>query len=327
MSRPLISIIVAIYKVEQYIPKCIESILVQTYDNFELLLVNDGSPDQSLEICNKYAQKDNRIKVLSKENGGQASARNYAFEYVQGEYIGYIDGDDWIEPEMYKTLYDTMIRESADIVQCGWWKVEPTGEQSCSYPDVFEEIYTKKEALAELTVGTGKHINTSVCCKLFKREIVSDVKFREVRAYEDDEFIYNTVSKSTKIVCINNPLYFYLNRENSTMTASFNVNKLALLPIQDGISQILMVHLPEYYNIARKNLCSKQFFVLYQLKKYSEMKKASEHFNRIKGEIFINYEEYMKNPTMGANKYMLFIMKYLPQFVWMNVLKIKFRNQ
>lgn len=121
MNNSLISVIVAIYKVEAFLPKCIESILNQTYRNFELILVNDGSPDNSLNICNKYVSRDSRIKVLSKENGGQSTARNYALDVAKGEYIGFIDGDDWVEPEMYQTLYDVLIREKADIAQCGWY--------------------------------------------------------------------------------------------------------------------------------------------------------------------------------------------------------------
>ena len=142
MNNSLISIIVAIYKVEEYLPKCIESILNQAYKNIELILVNDGSPDNSLEICNEYVIKDARVRVINKDNGGQATARNKALDIANGDYIGFVDGDDWIEIEMYQLLYNTMVAENADIVQCGWYKVESSLQKKCPYKEHFKEIYT-----------------------------------------------------------------------------------------------------------------------------------------------------------------------------------------
>lgn len=324
MNNSLISIIVAIYKVEEYLPKCIESILTQTYNNFELILVNDGSPDNSLDICNKYALKDNRIKVLSKENGGQSTARNYALDVAKGEYIGFIDGDDWIVPEMYQTLYDVLILEKADIVQCGWYKVEPTGEKANPYARQFREVYSSGEGLDELIQSQGKHLNTSVCCKLFKREIACAVKFSPVRAYEDDEYIFKTVSLARKIVCIDTPLYNYLNRGNSTMTSAFNLNKLALITIQRNICELLKVRYPKHFLYMQKVLCSKQFYILSCLLHHPENERMREEAIKIETELLSSYSEYMSNSQMGINRFMLFLIKYSPKFFWHNVLKLKF---
>jgi len=116
--NPKISIIVPVYKVEQYIHKCIDSILNQTLNDFELILVNDGSPDQCGQICDEYAKCDSRIKVIHKENGGQASARNMGLDIATGEYIGFVDSDDWIEPDMYEILYNECIINECEIISC-----------------------------------------------------------------------------------------------------------------------------------------------------------------------------------------------------------------
>ena len=324
MNNSLISVIVALYKVEAFLPKCIESILNQTYRNFELILVNDGSPDNSLNICNKYVSRDSRIKVLSKENGGQSTARNYALDVAKGEYIGFIDGDDWVEPEMYQTLYDVLIREKADIAQCGWYKVESTGEKINPHERQFCEVYSSDEGLDELIQSQGRHLNTSVCCKLFKREIACKVRFSPVRAYEDDEYIFKTVSLAKKIVCIDTPLYDYLNRENSTMTSAFNINKLALITIQRNICELLKVRYPKHFPYMQKVLCSKQFYILNCLLYHSDSKEMMEEAIKIETELLSSYAEYMSNFQMGVNRFMLFLIKYSPKFFWRNILKIKF---
>lgn len=327
MKNPLISIIVAIYKVEEYLPKCIESILNQTYKNIELILVDDGSPDNSLMICNEYVAKDDRIKVISKENGGQATARNVGLDVAKGEYIGFIDSDDWGELEMYQMLYDTIVAENADIVQCGWYKVEPIGQKVCPHKKYFKEVYTSDEGLEELIESHGRHLNTSVCCKLFKKEVVQQFRFSPVRAYEDDEFIFKTVSIAKKIVCINTPLYNYLNRENSTMTAKFNLNKIALVTIQKNICDMLKTRLPQRFDYMQKVLCSKQFYILYCLLINSHLDTNGKETCKLRAAILSSYSEYMNNKEMGINKLMLLLIRFAPELIWSKILKCKFYEE
>lgn len=118
ITKPKISIIVPVYKAEPYLKKCIDSILNQTFKDFELILVDDGSPDRCGEICDEYALKDSRIKIIHKENGGQSSARNVGLDIAQGEYIGFVDSDDWIEPDMYKKLFKVLKNDNVDMAIC-----------------------------------------------------------------------------------------------------------------------------------------------------------------------------------------------------------------
>lgn len=325
MTEPKISVIVAAYKVEDYLRKCVDSILSQTFKNLEVILVDDGSPDESGAICDEYALKDKRIRVIHKTNGGQSTARNKGLEIAQGDYIGFVDGDDWIEPSIYEVLLAEMIKESADIVQCGWFKVSQDGKKECPINEQFRELYTSDEGLDELIYSKGGHLNTSVCCKLFKKEVAQNFRFTPVRAYEDDEYIFKTVSIASKIVCINNPLYNYLNRNGSTMTACFNINKLALVTIQKNICDFLKTRLPERYNDTQKILCSKQFYILHCLLTNPHIDKDGKESQALLQSIMNNYSEYMQNPQMGMNKLMLILIKYSPKLIWTRVLYLRFK--
>lgn len=324
MNFPLISIIVAIYNVEEYLPKCVESILNQTYSNIELILVVDGSPDNSLQICERYAAIDSRVKVLYKENGGQSTARNAGLDIAEGEYVGFVDGDDWIEPDMYKKLYESIISEQSDIVQCGWYIVNDLGDKKNPVGTHSIEIYSSDEALDELIASTGGHLNTSVCTKLFSRQVIFESRFLPVRAYEDDDYVFKTVATANRIVCIDTPLYNYYNRANSTMTATFNLNKVALVDVQKNICRLIKNRYPGRFNEVQKTLCSKQFYVLSNLLNSKSLTGANAEAARVEADILSSYNDYMTNPQMGINRVMLILIKYAPNFIWSTILKLKF---
>ena len=324
MIQLKISVIVAAYKVEEYLGKCIESIINQTYDNLEIILVDDGSPDSCGLICDHYASKDNRIKVIHKGNGGQATARNMGLDIATGDYIGFVDGDDWIEPNMYEELVRFLENNDAEIAQCGWYVVDSDGVKKEEVDTNRYEIETSDGALIELIESTGRLLNTSVCCKLFKKEIAKSIRFSPVRAYEDDEYIFRTVSLASKIACFSKPLYNYYTREGSTMTASFNINKLALVTIQSNICSLLKTRLPNWYDVSERILCSKQFYILHCLLDNPQIDKDGAEALAIQNSIMRSYSKYMTNPRMGLNKLMLILMKYSPKWLWRKVLAIKF---
>ena len=324
MNNELISVIVAIYKVEQWLPRCIESILAQTHKNIELILVDDGSPDNCGKLCDEYAKKDARIRVIHKENGGQSTARNAALDIAQGDYIGFIDGDDWIEPTMYEVLLYHLRAFSVDIVQCGCYR--------WIYGNVCKDVENRKQlllssdkALDALTTSAFMEINTSVCCKLFKREVIGNIRFSPVRAYEDDEFVFRTVGTANSVLCIPSWQYYYNQRENSTMTAKFSLNRIALVTIQERICDYIKERRPQLFTKLQKALCSKQFYILHCLLAAPRLEGSKDEANRIYANIMTTYREYMSNPIMGNNKLMLLLLKYTPAVVWRNVLNMKYR--
>lgn len=326
MNSELISVIVPIYKVERWLPKCIDSILAQTYMDLEIILVDDGSPDESGKICEDYAQKDTRIKVIHKKNGGQSTARNAALDIAKGSYIGFVDGDDWIEPTMYEELISHSKAFSAQIVQCGcyiWNNGQVRKDIECRQ----QILMSSDEALDSLaSLSSPKEINTSVCNKLFSKDVITDTRFSSVRAYEDDEFVYRTVGTSKRILCIPSWQYNYNQHPNSTMTASFSLNRIALVTIQKNICDYLKNRRFQLYNGAQKTLCSRQFFILYQLLQNNHLDRSGEEAKKMYDSIMLSYDVYMRNPQMGMNRLMLRTMKYAPTCIWRRLLQFKFKS-
>jgi exopolysaccharide biosynthesis predicted pyruvyltransferase EpsI len=214
MRNPLISIIVPIYKVETYIRKCVESILNQTYENLEIILVDDGSPDRCGDICDEYSLKDGRVKVIHKKNGGLSSARNAGLDIAKGEYIGFIDSDDFIENDMYQALYNALIEYKADISVCGRYIVK--GDRITTISDTeIPETFTRREALAELVLDEYSGLKNFAWDKLYTRELFESVRYPEGRCFEDIFTTYKLFAMCNRIVDIKSPKYYYLLREDS----------------------------------------------------------------------------------------------------------------
>ena len=218
-KTPTISIIVPVYNVEKYLRQCIDSILAQTYTDFELLLIDDGSPDNSGNICDEYAQKDTRIRVFHKPNGGVSTARNLGIDNARGEYISFIDADDYVEPNFLEEMLNAMNRYNADLVCCGLWENEKSNDINKRIRSTDrDKIYDMERGLIELIVPDayfGWCFN-----KFYKRSIVknADIKFPEgIRYSEDWVFIINYIIHSSKIVYISKVLYHYMLNETSAI--------------------------------------------------------------------------------------------------------------
>lgn len=218
---PKLSIIVPVYKVEQYIHKCVDSILNQTFTDFELILVDDGSPDNCGKICDEYAQKDERVRVIHKENGGVSSARNMGIDDAKGEYISFIDPDDWIELNMYEEIFNYVDENKMDIA-C--FEVYEVKGNKCSAHYRFEsnKVFEKEEALFDILVDV---IDNSPCNKFYKKSVWENVRFPIGRRFEDVATIYKTFHKSTKVGYVKNAFYYYLKREGSAIALSFDAQR------------------------------------------------------------------------------------------------------
>src|SRR5699024_6706821 len=215
-----------VYNLEKYLPKCIDSILNQTFTNFELILVNDGSTDLSGEICEKYAKEDSRIKVLHKKNGGVASARNVGLEIAKGNYIGFVDNDDFINKYMFEKLYENAVHYSADIVVCDY--LEVTDEQSCKpmQQDMNYKVehYTNTEALNQLY--TTNNVTFVVPWnKLYKRHLFKGIKYKHGSINDDETVAHKLLYESKKTTYIQVKLYYYVHRKGSQMNSTFHIKR------------------------------------------------------------------------------------------------------
>ncbi|MBR5637649.1 MAG: glycosyltransferase [Pseudobutyrivibrio sp.] len=205
----LISIIVPIFNVEQYLDKCVESILEQTYKKIELILVDDGSTDGSAEKCEAWAQKDERIKVIHKENSGSADSRNMGLDIAQGEYIGFVDSDDWIVPDMYERLANSLKDNSADMSVCMFKMTSDENEviENSEYPT---STYSGKE-FADIIVSEKKpRISYAIWKCLYKKDKIGDLRFYTgVHYNEDAVFLIENLWRCDKVIFIDAPLYYY----------------------------------------------------------------------------------------------------------------------
>lgn len=201
MERPRISIIVPVYNIEEYLPRCIESILNQTYTNLQLVLVDDGSKDKSGEICDSYAKLDNRVIVVHKENGGSSSARNVGIQTATGDYLGFVDSDDYIEPDMYEKMVTAIRENGCNIVQVARDEEDEEGNKLPDVCQMPEKImtYSSEEFLKELLLHKG---DCSFCTKLLKQDLFFGNQFPEGVLNEDFHLLVKLLKQGEKIVSL-----------------------------------------------------------------------------------------------------------------------------
>lgn len=223
-----ISIIVPIFNTEKLLKKCLNSIISQTYKYFELILVNDGSTDNSGQICDDYANKDSRIHVIHKSNGGVSSARNAGLEVAKGEYIGFVDSDDYINQYMFETLYKYAIKFSSDIVLCNFKKVyEFKNVIEKQMVDIKETYHHNNlNALKQMYTNKSQYIAHVVPWnKLYKRHLFVTTKYEVGNIYDDETVAHKLLYNSKLITYVNSPLYYYMQRDGSQMNSSFHIKK------------------------------------------------------------------------------------------------------
>ncbi|WP_310549814.1 glycosyltransferase [Paenibacillus glufosinatiresistens] len=226
MEKPEISIIVPVYRVEAYIRKCVDSILAQTYTRYELILVDDGSPDGCPAICDEYAARDARVRVIHKTNGGLSDARNRALDQAKGTYIGFVDSDDWIAPTMFEELHRAAETSGADIAVCCHY--EAAGDELKRINDFsgYPAVLSRTEALGELLLD--RRIQNLAWDKLYRRELFEDVRYPAGMAFEDIPTTYRLFLKADRVALVDRALYYYVQRKESisgTYTLAKRVDK------------------------------------------------------------------------------------------------------
>ena len=221
---PKISIIVPVYNVEQYLSKCLESIINQTYKNLEIIIINDGSTDKSGVICDYYSEIDNRIILTHQQNQGLSMARNNAIDIANGDYFGFVDSDDWIKEDMYEILYKNSITYNADISVCDSIKVVDLDKIDIKY-DNDDETITIYKGIDKIKYNIYQG-NNVVWNKLYKRDLFKDIRFPKGKFFEDIFVMYKLIDNAKKIVTTSKQKYYYLLRQDSITLSPFTIKHM-----------------------------------------------------------------------------------------------------
>lgn len=256
-NLPLISVIVPVYKVEAYLDKCISSIVGQTYQNLEIILVDDGSPDHSGKICDEWAAKDHRIRVIHQDNVGGGAARNAALDVARGELIAFVDSDDYLHRQMYEHLY-SLLAQGADIAECGHVDVLDDGE-TFEYSDGEARTYTVYEAMAE-------HIHDRIFRqliwnKLYRREVIGGIRFPVGKKIDDEFFTYQVIGNAEKLVRSEKICYAYRQQQDSVMHSMGADKRLQAVEAKLARHAYIEEYFPHLVDVSLKDLW---FTCLYQ---------------------------------------------------------------
>lgn len=245
----LISVIVPVYNTGKYLERCLNSILNQTYQDMEIILVDDGSTDDSLQKCHLYASKDARIRVIHKENGGQSSARNAGLDVCRGDYISFVDSDDWIELDMYSMLIDQLEQYDADLAVSGRYDVYENSDQK-TVGKFFGKsgVFDALELLPKMAIGQLSDF--SVCDKLHRRCLWENIRFPEGEIYEDFAVMYKVLLAANSVVLCDKPLYNYYHRSNSTVTGGFREALICYPKQTNEFMEYMESRYPEYLHYA-----------------------------------------------------------------------------
>lgn len=320
ISSPLISIIIPVYNVQDYLHKCLDSVLQQTYHNLEILLINDGSTDTSGQICDHYRTLDARIQVVHQFNEGLSSARNVGFSRSHGEYILFLDSDDFIHPQMISILYYEMQQNNADLVCCHKRRVEPNFPLPTDTNPPIEystTLYTDYKAFYEI-YNPSNYTNMVVCWnKLYPRDLVTAFPFPQGRIHEDEYFSPRILANSKNVVFIEYPLYFYVQRPNSIMNRPLTKKSLdKLTSLAENVTYFKEINQPE--KSIRENIrlldYSISFCITFRTQTETELE------NQVRA-IFFNAYRSLNKKVLSVRKRIkyTFFYRFYPLFLWQEI--------
>lgn len=270
---PKISVIVPVYNVEKYLHECVDSILAQTFTDFELILVDDGSQDNSGAICNEYANKDNRITVIHQENQGQAAARNNAVAIAKGDWINFVDSDDLIHPQMLEILYSA-VDENTGISMCGVYKFFNLSENFFLRKNDYNSKKYPINDVELILMYHDKYQYWIACAKLIKKEIIEKHPFTAGRIFEDNGVVFKWINETKSVSIIDEQLYFYRNNNKSTTQVDFSLKSLDYLwSIEEQIKFYDNTDFNEMKELVYKNyavVCAKMYYCLLENPKWTD---------------------------------------------------------
>jgi len=291
-KEELISVVIPVYNVEKYLDNCLTSVLNQTYQNIEILLVDDGSTDESGKICDLYAKKDERIIVFHKTNGGLSSARNYGLEKSKGKYITFIDSDDDIENDYIEYLYYLLKRYHTDMSICSYSIVER--EEKKSIGEKYSEVLLTTEECLERMLN-DKGFTVSACAKLYKKTLFNEVLFPEKKLCEDNGTTYKIIMQCNNIAYGPESKYNYYKRENSIMTSNFNRRKLDLIELTEEMCDKIDSKFPSLKEATERRRSYARFSVLRQMGNTKLDNELNTEKEKIIDELKKNKEKLFRN--------------------------------
>lgn len=301
--NPLISVIVPIYNVEKYLARCVDSIVNQTYKNLEIILVNDGSPDLCPQMCDDYAEKDSRIKVVHKKNGGLSDARNAGMAVAKGEYISFIDSDDYVSDDFFECLLDVMNKENSDIAECSVVKLYEDNRFDEFSDDLSVKTYDTQDAMSALIAENPFHQH--VWNKLYKTELVRDIPYAVGKLNEDEFWTYQVFGRANKVSKLNKTMYYYFQRNSSIMGVGYNIRRLDALEGKANRQKYIENNFPELSTQAKIDLYGSCMFAYQSVLKFlsgADKKKSLSIIKKYKNNCNLSFDE-IKLADKSTRKY------------------------
>lgn len=311
-----LSVIVPVYNVADYVVACVESIVANKVKDYEIILVNDGSTDSSLQIIRKLEKKYREIKVIDKKNGGLSSARNAGIDVALGEYISFIDSDDTIDDMMFKKLLDKASESNYDIVTCGVKMIYPEKIVNVG-PSFAYDLNSKEDVKKQMY-----DFYPAACNKIFRRDVLNDIRFKEGVAYEDVEFIYRLLPRIHKIGVVNGYYYNYFQREGS-ITYSYNKKLYDLVSNMDSIVKYYKDNnlFMEYHDEIEYTYVRYLFATFVRrLAKMKDKKEFDKGVSLVIEKIKLNFPDYKKNKYLSygkKGKYLKYFNRFIAEIVYL----------
>lgn len=279
-DNPLISIIIPVYNVEQYLTRCLDSVINQTYSNLEIIIVDDGSTDNSGSICDEYSKADSRIMVIHQANGGLSAARNTGINNASGDMIGFLDSDDYVDANAYNMMLNRMLLESSDMVVCSYDYVDENGKSLARKSPINTDLIVDTYDYFKLLTEENGGYYITAWNKLYRRSLFEDIRFPVGKVHEDNFIVHLIVSKCKKISIITNSLFYYTQRSNNISSGSKVVKRFdnieALINRADYygkngydalLPELMQQICSRYIEIQRK-------YLFHSSKKYSDKQRA-----------------------------------------------------
>ena len=315
---PKISIIVPVYKVEPYIHKCVDSILNQTFKDFELILVDDGSPDNCGKICDEYGQKDNRVIVIHKANEGISSARNAGLDIARGEYIGFVDSDDYIEKDMYEILYNICEDNKCDIASCS--SIIYFQEKTVINGGHRLIIHNKEEAMRVML--EGELYDEVVWVKLFKKSVIEDIRFPVGKIYEDTAFTYKVINNSKRVATIGEPKYNYIKHENSIMSNAIQDIKIDAVIAYKDMYKFMEKKYPGLCDLVALKLANSSMIVMNLMAKKENFRDYKDNYYKVSKILNSKFNKTIKLKEYPMNVKILLIANKISPILYKQIVKV-----